>query len=248
VTELFAQVGALPASGWAILVAAALLAGFSKTSPINPSMIVVALGALALPAKDSTATVLVMFLVADLVAIWTFRKHVDWRLIVRLILPVAAGLALGAVFLGMVDNQTLKRTIGAIVLVLTVLGLFRSRLRTDRRGVAYAYGALAGFTTMAANAGGPPMSLYLLAVRYDKWRFMGTQAWFFFAVNVVKAPITAGLGLLRPETAAYALVLAPVVLAGAWAGRALFNHIPQALFEVLVMVFAALTGIYLVLA
>ncbi len=98
-----------------------------------------------------------------------------------------------------------------------------------------AYGTLAGFTTMAANAGGPVRSMYFLASRFSVSEFLGTTAWFFFTVNVIKAPFTIGMGLLRLEHLPIIGLLTPVVLACAWAGRRLAAHIPLRVFEPLVI-------------
>ena len=238
----------LPVWGWLALALAAVLVGFSKTAINGISLIGVATAAAVMPARDSTGVVLLMMLTGDLVATWTYRHDVDWRLIGRLVVPVLIGIGAGAVFLGFADDLLLKRTIGAIILALLVIGLWRDRLAPHRPGVAVGYGGLAGFTTMVANAGGPPMSLYLLAAKYDKWRFLGTTAWFFFAVNLTKLPFSISNGILRPETAAVAAVLAPLVLIGTAIGRATITRIPQQAFERLVTGFVAVAAVYLLFA
>lgn len=245
--EVFHLVAQLDPSGWAILVVAAALIGFSKTAIGGLGLISVALLALLLPTKDSTGAALLLLLAGDLVAIWIYRRHADWRLIVRLILPVLAGIGLGAIFLGLVDDLILRRTIGAILIVLLVLGFWREKLRPHHPAVGAGYGGLAGFTTMVANAGGPPMSLYLLAAGYDKWRFLGTTAWFFFAVNLTKLPISIGLGIVRPEIVGFALAGVPVVLVGTWLGRLVIGHIDQRLFEGLVTALVGVAAVYLLL-
>ena len=98
----------LSPAGWTIVVLAALLVGFAKTAIGGVGMVAVALFALVLPTKDSTGAVLLLLLTGDLVAIWVYRKHVDWRLIVRLIVPVLVGIGLGAAFLAMVDDLVLR--------------------------------------------------------------------------------------------------------------------------------------------
>ncbi|MGB4271484.1 MAG: sulfite exporter TauE/SafE family protein, partial [Propionicimonas sp.] len=90
--------------------------------------------------------------------------------------------------------------------------------------------------------------LYLLAAKYDKWRFLGTTAWFFFAVNLTKLPVSIGLGIVRPETALLAAILAPVVLVGTWIGRQTIHRIQQKTFERLITVFVAISALYLVVA
>nr|WP_300146641.1 sulfite exporter TauE/SafE family protein [Propionicimonas sp.] len=236
----------LPLVGWLVLGLCALLVGFAKTAIGGVAMIAVVLAALVLPTKDSTGVVLVMLLVGDLVAIWTYRRNVDWRLIGRLVIPVLAGIGLGALFLDWVDGPVLKRTMGVILLVLLVIGLWPDKLAAHRPSVGMAYGGLAGFTTMVANAGGPPMNLYLLAAKYDKWRFLGTTAWFFFAVNLTKLPVSIGLGIVRADTALMAAVLAPLVLLGTWVGRVTIKRIEQQTFDRLVTVFVAISALYLV--
>lgn len=245
--EAFHLLAELTPVGWAIVIAAALLVGFAKTAIGGLAMVAVALVALVLPTKDSTGAVLLLLLTGDLVAIWVYRKHVDWRLIVRLIVPVLVGIGLGAVFLALVDDLVLRRTIGVILLVLLVAGFWKEKLRPHHPAVGAGYGGLAGFTTMVANAGGPPMNLYLLAAGYDKWRFLGTSAWFFFAVNLTKLPVSIGLGIIRPELAALAATLVPVVLLGTWIGRMVIKRIDQALFERLVTIFVAISAIYLLI-
>lgn len=245
--DSFEQVAQVSPLGWTILTAAALLIGFSKTAIGGLALVAVALFALVLPTKDSTGAVLLLLITGDLVATWVYRKHADWRLIARLILPVLLGIGLGAVFLAMVNDLVLRRTIGVILLVLLVAGFWREKLRANHPAVGAAYGGLAGFTTMVANAGGPPMNLYLLAAGYDKWRFLGTSAWFFFAVNLTKLPVSIGLGIVRLELAMLAAMLVPAVLLGTWVGRLAIKRIDQQLFERLVTGFVALAAVYLLL-
>lgn len=78
-------------------------------------------------------------------------------------------------------------------------------------------------------------SMYFLASQFSVSEFLGTTAWFFFTVNVIKAPFTIGIGLLRLEHLPLVALLAPVVLACAWAGRRLVAHIPLRVFEPLVV-------------
>ena len=100
---------------------------------------------------------------------------------------------------------------------------------------AFGFGTLAGFTTMVANAGGPVMSLYLLAAGMSVLGFLGTNAWFFFLVNAFKVPFSAGLGLLTVGSLAVAAVLAPAVVVGGVIGRAVVHRIDRKRFEQLVL-------------
>lgn len=237
---------------WALLVAGAVVVGITKTALPGAGVLAVALFAAALPAKESTGSLLLLLLVGDLVATWTYRRDVDWAVLRRLVVPVLGGLAVGALFLALADDVAVRRSIGVILLLLIALTCWtswRGTLLPDavlgHRGIRALTGTLGGFTTMAANAGGPVMSLYLLAARFDVVRFMATQAWFFFAVNLLKLPVSVGLGLVRPEHLPRFAILAPVVVAAAFAGRALAPRIPQRLFNALALALTVVSSVYL---
>ena len=118
----------------------------------------------------------------------------------------------------------------------------------EHPGIAWPFGWLAGSTTMIANAAGPVMTIYLLACRLPKFEFVGTAAWFFFAINLFKVPFSASLGLINGASLALNLLLAPGVIGGIFAGRWLLGKINQAVFEWLMIVFSLLGALRLVLS
>lgn len=255
--------------GWSLLGLAALIVGFSKTALPGAGTLAVVLFAAVLPARESTAALLVILIVGDLFAIWMYRRTVDWVTLRRLIWPVIVGVAVGTVFLGVASDSMVRRVIGVILLALLVMTLWRrwragrsrvagreeesdgppssGRLPASSRAVGFGYGWLGGFTTMVANAGGPVMSLYLLAMRLPVQTFLGTTAYFFFAVNVSKVPFHLGLGLLNMQTFLTASVLIPLVVIAAFAGRWVALRIPQELFERAVLVLTAVGAVNLLI-
>ena len=106
---------------------------------------------------------------------------------------------------------------------------------------------MAGATTMLANAAGSIMALYALAVGLPKYELVGTNAWFFLTVNSFKVPFSARLGLIRGGTLLLNLALVPAILAGLVAGRVLIRHVPQQLFDSLLLAFAGLAALRLIL-
>jgi uncharacterized membrane protein YfcA len=108
-------------------------------------------------------------------------------------------------------------------------------------------GLLAGFTTMVANAAGPLMVVYLLAMRLPKLVFVGTAAWFFLVLNLFKVPFSYGLGQINAETLAISLRLAPFAIIGALLGRRLIRGIDQRTFELIALVLSVLAGLRLLL-
>ncbi|NJC70581.1 sulfite exporter TauE/SafE family protein [Planosporangium thailandense] len=232
---------------------AALLVGFSKTAIGGLSSISIAIFASLMPARESTAAILLMLIVGDVMAVWNYRHDCDWSLLRRLIPSVLPGLALGALFLGAIDDNVLRRVIGALLIVMALLQLLLRWRSPTRGGLAYGRtaaigaGLAAGFTTMVANAAGPVMTLYLVAQGVDKRRFLGTGALFFFGVNLCKLPFSAGLGLFHAATLTRALALAPLVLVGGWAGVRVARKISQVRFDQAVLGASVLAALALVL-
>ncbi|MFH5821065.1 sulfite exporter TauE/SafE family protein [Georgenia sp. AZ-5] len=226
----------------------------------------VAVFAAVLPAKASTGALLVLLLVGDLFAVRSYRAHADWPTLRRLAPAVLLGVLAGTGFLAVAGDHMVRRVIGAVLLALVAVPLAGRRAgrgRQDggalpgaepapRRGRlarlrAGGYGVLAGFTTMVANAGGPVMSLYLLASRFSVAMFLGTAALFFFAINLAKLPFSASLGLITRESLLLDAVLAPAVVVGALVGRPLARRLPRAVFERLVLVLTVVAAANLLL-
>ena len=134
---------------------------------------------------------------------------------------------------------------GAVAVTRGAAGV-RTPGRRHRFG-AWGAGTGMGFTTMTANAAGPVMTLYLSAVGVDKRGFVGTSAWFFLIVNLVKVPFSVGLGLLHTDDVARAALLAPAVLAGGLLGYAVVARISQRAFDVTVLLASAVAAAALLL-
>lgn len=236
---------------WALLYGAALISGFSKTGIPGISMLSVAIFAAVLPAKQATGVVLPMLIFADLFAWFIYRKHLEWRRVGRLLPWALAGLVLGWFALGRVSDSGAARLIGAILAVMLGLHVWRRWRRADEMAAhapiwfGPAMGLFAGLTTMIANAAGPVMTLYLLAMRLPKLEFLGTGAAFFLLINWIKVPFMTQLGLINFESLTLNLWLLPAVAAGALLGRPVVERVNQRLFENLALALAALATVKL---
>ena len=239
---------------WALLALGAVVVGLSKTAVPGAGTIAVAIFAAVLPAKQSTGVLLLLLIVADLFAVTMYRRHADWRTLLRLAPAVVVGVLLGVVFLWVADDLWVKRTIGVILLAVIAITLLRRRFGAGvsdggpHRVAAATYGTLGGFTTMVANAAGPVMSMYFLAARFEVKAFLGTAAWFFAIVNLFKVPFSLGIGIITVPGLIVDAVLVPLVVAAAFLGRWLADRMPQSVFEKLVIAFTVVGAVYLLVA
>jgi uncharacterized membrane protein YfcA len=247
-------------TGWefAALAFAALLVGFSKTAVSGANTVSLAIFAAVLPARASTGVLLPVLIAGDLLAVATYRRHAHWPTLWRLFPAVAAGVVVGTVFLMWADDAIVRTSIGAILLLMAAVTVYRRRTAdaeeepeavTTRPGrlKARSYGVLGGFTTMVANAGGPVMSMYLLSAGFRKLGFLGTSAFFFLIVNVSKLPFSAGLGLIDGRSLLLDLALVAFVVPGALLGKWAVGKIDQRLFEQLVIAATVVGGLQLLL-
>lgn len=239
---------------WALLAAGAFITGLSKTGIAGLGVLPVALFANALPARESTGALLPLLICADFFGVAFFRKHADWSQLWKLFPWVLLGIFLGCFALGKFSDADAQRSIGGILIVMVALHFWRRRQADDLSArlphagwfVALT-GIVAGFATMTANAAGPLMLLYLMAVGLPKLALVGTGAWFFLLVNVGKVPFSLHLDLISAESLRLdALLLLPMV-PGALLGPVLLKRINQSAFEIMVLVFTILAALRLLL-
>jgi uncharacterized membrane protein YfcA len=232
---------------WVLLFLAATISGFSKTGIPGISILSVGIFTNVLPARLATGVVLPLLIFADLFAYFVYRKNLEWRRVGRLLPWAVAGVVLGWLALGRINNDQTARLVGAIIALMLGFHLWRRR-QSPEAVAAHApvwfgpvMGLFAGVTTMIANAAGPVMTLYLLAMRLTKLEFLGTGAAFFLLINWIKVPFVAQLGLINASSLTLNLYLLPAVAVGALLGRPVVERINQRAFEnvALVLTFVA---------
>jgi len=239
---------------WVLAGLAAYMVGLAKSGLNGFGMVSVVLMAVVMRGHEmaSTGVVLPLLICGDLMAARAFRTHVVWRHILRILPPALVGVVIGYWIMQHISNVGFKPLIGWIVLTLTLFQVIRQRYPDSFRQVphhpafAWLMGGGAGVTTMMANAAGPIMSLYLLAVELPKMQLVGTAAWYFLLVNLMKVPFSANLGLINPQSLVFNGVLVPMVAIGIVSGKWVLHRINQRLFEQLLLWFAALSALYLI--
>ena len=108
-------------------------------------------------------------------------------------------------------------------------------------------GAVSGFTSTLAHAGGPPVTIYLLPQKLPREIFVGTTVVFFAAVNQMKLIPYIGLDLLTIGHLGTIVVLAPLSYVGVRIGILLNSRFTDLWFNRLVYTVLLLTGIQLIL-
>lgn len=245
--------GSLDLAFFALAVPVVLMAGVSKGG-FGASFDIAAAPILALMVDPGLALGLMLPLlmlmdVAAVRAYWGRWARGETR---RLILAGVPGVLAGVLLWQFVDADLLRLLIGAMALVFVAFQvavgwrLFSPRSKPWPAGAGYLFGALSGFGSFIAHAGGPAAVIYLLAQRLEKTAYQATIIAVFTAVNFLKLPAYFGLGLINSETIVRVLPLAPVALAGVWLGVRAHRIVSERVFFAVAYTLLAVVGVKLI--
>ncbi len=233
---------------WITVFVVALIIGFSKTGIGGLAMLAVPVIAAIFGGKDSTGIMLPMLLAGDLLAIWYYRKSVEWKK-VFLPLPWAIiGIILGVFVGNYISDGTFLTLIGIIILICLGILVYTEMKGKNFNvpGKAWFYvlvGVLSGFASMIGNAAGPIFTIYLLALGFEKNNFMGTNAWFFFIINLIKLPLQIfvwhNIGIRAITITA---VILPLIILGAILGYYILRKINEKIFRYIVIIMTAIAA------
>jgi uncharacterized membrane protein YfcA len=237
---------------WFFVILSAVFIGFTKTGVSSLGILVVTIFMFVFPAKESVGILLPLLIVGDIFAVIYYRRNVVWQYLISLFPWVLIGIISGYFVLGVINSDQLKPMLGGLVLALVILHVCRDKLGekfTHALPISLWFTSLmrilAGFTTMIGNAAGGVMAIYLLMKGLPKQEFVGTGAWFFLFVNLIKIPFYIHLGLITFDSIGFNVWLIPTILLGAFIGVKILPRIPQQTFQTLILGFAAVGALRL---
>lgn len=242
----------LTPSQWLLAAVAAMCIGIAKSGFSGVGMFPVAVFAELFGAKASTGRLLPLLIVGDISAVTAFGRSAHWTHLRRVLPPAAIGVVVGWYLMDHIDEVHFRPVIGYIILTLAIMQIARMlrprwfELVPHSVVFAWLLGLLVGITTMLANAAGPIVALYLLALSLPKQELVGTSAWFFLLMNVYKIPFSFGLGLIDRESLTMNLILAPMIFLGTFTGRRLITLVPQRLFDAMLLTFVSIAALRLI--
>ncbi|QFT31466.1 Sulfite exporter TauE/SafE [Labrenzia sp. THAF82] len=230
---------------------AVFLTGISKSGFAGGLGILgVPLVALTMPPQSAATLLLPVLLLIDIVSVWRFRASWKARTIMALLPGAGIGIGLGMIGFSSLDPNLLKIGIGLLALWFVVRQVFGDKTVAGKHGrlgavKIFIASLVSGFAGFVAHAGGPPIKGTFLSLGLGKSAFVGTNAMFFFILNLAKAGGYASLGLFSVSGLLSSAALVPFTLMGIWAGFALHDRVPQRLFVRVAFGLLALAGLNL---
>jgi len=198
----------------------------------------------------AAAIMLPILCAIDLFNIWGYRKEFHRNNLLAMLPGAVIGISIGALTFSHLDDNAIRLMLGGLSLVFALTYFVQqapvsSETRWGRLFGAVC-GALAGFTSFVAHAGGGPVKMFLLPQRLDKRVFVGTNVYFFFIVNQVKIWPYLWLGQFSTDNLNTSLVLMPAVPLGVWIGWKLIKYIDAETFYKVCYILLFVAGIKLI--
>ncbi|NNE75887.1 MAG: sulfite exporter TauE/SafE family protein [Pricia sp.] len=237
---------------WVLALSAAFVIGLSKAGIKGIAIVNVTLMALAFDAKASTGIVVLLLIVGDVFAVIYYNRHANWWYIARFLPWIILGILIG-VFIGNdLDEGVFKIAMAIIILISVFMMYWWDRRKSKAVPTHWAFagfvGTIAGITTMIGNLGGAFSNIYFLAMRVQKNEFIGTAAWLFLIINLIKLPFHIFMWkTVTLETVLFDLKLIPVIFIGIFVGVRLVKIIKEDFYRKMILVLTALGAVMILI-
>lgn len=233
---------------WTAAVAAILIAGISKGGFAGGLvMLGVPTLSLVVPPQQAAALMLPALCVMDITGLIGYWGKGSRANLIILITGAAVGIAIGVLVFRWLDADAMRLLIGTIAVGFALnhwlrrAARERPATRPSWRGGGF-WGAVGGFVSFVAHAGGPPVYVYLLPQKLDKTTYQATTVFLFAAINYLKLGPYWWLGQFEGETLWTGLALCPLAVAGMWVGIKLHHKVSDRSFFRIAYVVLFLVG------
>lgn len=229
----------------------AVFIGMSKTGIHGAGMMAVPILALVFGGQLSSGILLPILCLADVFGVVYYHRHASWYHLKKLFPWAAVGTVLGTIVGGVIDDQTFKLVMAAIIVISVFIMVWLERGRRkqipDHRWFASLTGVSAGFTSMIGNLATSVVAIYFLAMRMPKNAFIGTTAWFFLVLNWFKVPFhILSWKTITWNTFLLDLVTLPFIGLGAFLGITIVKRIKDKAYRWFIIAMTLVAAIFMV--
>jgi uncharacterized membrane protein YfcA len=207
----------------------------AKTGLGGLGMVVVPILANIFGPRSSTGILLILLIMADFFGVRYYHRHAELKKIIQLLPSALIGI-ISAVYIGdRISEDHFQILLGLIIISGAMMTVIKLDVRRNRF-LSIVVGFMGGFITMVGNAAGPIMSVYFLSMGFEKNKFIGTAAWFFLFVNIIKVPFHIIFWeTINFNTFVFDLMLFPFILVGALTGVWIVKKIPERPYKIFII-------------
>lgn len=236
---------------YAVATLAVLIVGLAKGGFAGLGAAAMPLLVLVMDPVRAAAMLLPILMVQDVVSVWAFRQSFDLPTLKLMVPGAIAGIFLGWLLAARVPADGVRAIVGLIAI------LFGAYRLLDAWGISVRlkgelplwlgsfWGAVAGFTSQVAHAGGPPFQVWALSRNFPHTVFIGTSSIFFALINWLKVPAYFALGQFTWENMQLTLIFLPLAIVSTLLGVVLVKRMSPARFNVAINILLMLVGLEL---
>jgi uncharacterized protein len=230
-------------AGALILAALATIVGATIQGSIGFGMNLVTVPVLALVLPDALPVTVVILGIPISIAMLRHEHLLDRTGLAWIITGRVPGTIVGAWVVATVTTTTLQGLIGGFVLLFVLASVFTPPLPV-RPGTQVAAGATSGVTGTAAGIGGPPIAL--LYQHHAGPVMRSTLAATFFIGTFLSLTTLAVARQVSWDQIVLAIGLAPLVVAGSYAGRRFHDFLDRGWTRPAVLGFASISALVVI--
>ena len=224
---------------FAAMVPAVILMGLSKGGFSGLGLLSLPLMALVVSPVTAAAIMLPLLISQDVVTVWSYRRDFDGRNLATLLPGAILGVLAGYLLAAKVSDSAVGLAVGLISVGFALRRLARagkapSPVTRANHAAGAIWGAICGFTSMIAHAGGPPFQIYVMPQRLPPAVFVGTGAIFFAMMNLIKVGPYLALGQFSAQNLLASAALFPVAIVSTLAGVWLVRRVPAERFYTII--------------
>ncbi|MEQ9232178.1 MAG: sulfite exporter TauE/SafE family protein, partial [Cyclobacteriaceae bacterium] len=202
--------------------------------------------------KNSSGIMLPILIIADVFGVSYYHRHAQWSHLKKLLPYAIIGIVIGTLTGEYIDDEMFRLVMAIIIFISLGIMIWLERSSSKdvptNRAFAIGTGIAGGFTTMVGNLAGSIMALYLLAMRMPKNQFIGTAAWFFLVINLIKIPFhVLAWKTITLNTVYLDLLLLPIIALGAFIGLQIVKRIPEKGYRYFIIVMTAIASVFMIL-
>ncbi len=253
--QIYGSLMQLDISFFAAAIPAVMLVGLSKGGLGGAlALMGVPLLALVVDPIKAAAIFLPILIIMDVVALFVWRHHNDRQTLLMILPGGIMGIVLGWATSAYVPPEALKFVIAISVSIFALRYFYQAYWphgsgehapRPQQPRAATFWGALSGYASFVAHAGGPPFQIYVLPLKLDPKSYTGTSVRYFALVNAIKLIPYFTLGALNVDNLVLSASLFPVALVATMLGAWIIRHMRTEVFYPLSYGLALATGIKL---
>jgi uncharacterized protein len=218
-----------------LAIPAVVALGLSKGGFAGMGQMATPMLALVMPPLEAAAIMLPIMIVQDATAMWVYRKDWSGRILAIVIPGAIIGVGCGWLLAAHISDAAVRVFTGAATIAFVLYTWIGPQRVAQEAGSASVpagvfWGALSGFASTIAQAGGPPYQMYVLPQKLPKMTYVGTAAIMFATLNWLKVVPYFALGQFSTKGLGTSLALLPLAIAANLLGFWLVRVTPTEIF------------------